>query len=610
MCGILGTLNLPFGEEALNLISHRGPDDSGIIDMAVGEHHITLGHRRLSILDVSAAGHQPMQTPCGRYSLIYNGEIYNHLDLRREIKTVEFRGHSDTETILHCISQHGIDGIQKFNGIFAFGFVDAEEGKLFLARDPFGVKPLYYCQRGRTFVFSSEIGPIKNLIESPLDPESLAEVLRLRYLPSPDTLFQDIKKVRPGHVIEVDLYDVDLRCKEYPYFHIPQATIDIAFQEAVNRYGIFFEEAVHKQLMSDVDVGILLSGGIDSSLVASYAQKQTSYRMKAFTVGFTEHDYADEISDARETASILGLDHYYCRMGFEDFLAVMRKCIHIIEEPLATTSIIPMYYLSKLASQYVKVVLSGQGADECLGGYVKYQSEIRRAFIPSALARVMGSFAHSFGLQNELVLRGLHSLAEKDDVTRFLNTYTVFDDDKIHRLIGIIPDNRASERLHYWYDVMGCGGREKTVERMMALELRTILPDDYLLYTDKITMHHSVECRVPMLDLNLVDFVESLPCDYRVKLLHSKIIHKRFARRSLPKSIINRRKKGFLSPTNVWFKRTDDLRDVLLDSSSKFASFFDLREVDNVLDEHRNGLNRERHIFLLLNLYYWMAEFV
>jgi asparagine synthase (glutamine-hydrolysing) len=609
MCGILGTLNLPFNKEVLNLLSHRGPDDSGIINMAVGRHRITLGHRRLSIVDISSAGHQPMQTACGRYSIIYNGEIYNHLELRREIKNVKFRGHSDTETILHLIAQHGIDAIHKFNGIFAFGFVDAVEGKLFLARGPYGVKPLYYCQKGGAFVFSSEIKPINNLVKNTLDPGNLAEVLRLRYLPSPDTLFKDIKKVRPAHIIEVNLCDVDLYYKEYPFLHMPPATIDIAFQEAVNNYTILFDEAIQRQLMSDVDVGILLSGGIDSTTVASYAQKHTSYRMKAFTVGFTENDYADEISEAQQTASILGLDHYYTRVGFEDFLTVIRKCIHIIEEPLATTSIIPMYYLSQLASQHVKVVLSGQGADESLGGYVKYQSEIYKAGIPCAIAKVMSAFARSFGLRNDLILRGLRSLGEKDDLCRFLNTYTVFDNDEILKLIAT-RDTRSMDRLRYWYDLLGCKDREKSVERMMSLELRTILPDDYLLYADKITMHHSIECRVPMLDLNLVYFIESLPYHYRIKLLNGKIIHKRFAQKSLPKSIINRKKKGFLSPTNIWFKKSDDLKDILIDSSSKFASFFDLRVVKNVLDEHRNGFNRERHIFLLLNLYYWMDEFI
>ncbi len=577
--------------------------------MAVGEHRVTLGHRRLSIVDISSAGHQPMQSPCGNYSIIYNGEIYNHLELRREVRNVEYRGHSDTETILYYIAQHGIKGIQKFNGIFAFAFVDEKGGKLFLARDPFGVKPLYYCQKGRTFIFSSEIKPIKNLLKNSLDPESLAEILRLRYLPSPDTLFKDIKKVRPGHIIEVNLFDFELCCKEYPFLKVPPAIVDITFQEAVNHYGILFEEAVQKQLMSDVDVGILLSGGIDSTLVASYAQKHTTYKMKAFTVGFIDHDYADEISDAQETADIIGLNHYETRIGLEDFLATIQKCVGIVEEPLATTSIVPMYYLATLASQHVKVVLSGQGADESLGGYVKYQSEIYKAFIPCVLARTMSSLADLFGLRNELILRGLRSLGEKNDLNRFLNTYTVFDDDEILTLIGT-RDYRSSERLHYFYDLLRCQDREKSIERMMMLDLRTSLSDDFLLYTDKITMCHSIECRVPMLDLNLVHFIESLPAHYRVKLMHGKIIHKHFAQRVLPSSIINRKKKAFLSPTKTWFNNSTILKDILLDQSSQFSSFFDLRAVNKVLDDHRNGFNRERHIFLLLNLYYWMAEFI
>lgn len=609
MCGILGTIDLPFDQGILDLIRRRGPDDSGIIELEASGHRLWLGHRRLSIVDLSPAGHQPMQTPCGRYSIIYNGEIYNHLELRERIENVDFRGHSDTETILHNVAQHGIETVKRFNGIFAFAFVDTKKDKLFLARDPFGIKPLYYCKQGCSFVFSSEIKPILKLVQDSLEPTNLAELLRLRYSPSPDTLFKNIKKVRPGHIIEVNLFDQGLSYREYPFIETAPASNHMPFEEAQDRYGALFEEAVRKQLMSDVEVGVLLSGGIDSALVAKFAQKHTSYRMRAFTVGFTEQDEADEIADARETASIIGLEHYKTRISFEDFLATVRKCITIVEEPLATTSIIPMFYLSELVSRELKVVLSGQGADESLGGYGRYQGELYRKFIPPALASFMKPLAKTFGVRNEQVLRGLKSLSEKNDFDRFLSSYSVFDEDEIRRLTGV-RDNRSSERLLYFFDLLQCEDLAKSVERMMSLDLRMNLADDLLLYTDKITMHFSVECRVPMLDLDLVRFIESLPYYYRIKLWRSKIIHKRFAERVLPDSIIRRKKKGFLSPTRTWFRRGALLREILLDSTSRFSSFFDLREVDKVIKGQENGFNRERHIFLLLGLYYWMEEYL
>jgi asparagine synthase (glutamine-hydrolysing) len=609
MCGILGSINLPFDEEVLDLISHRGPDDSGIVSLCIGRHRLTLGHRRLAILDLSSAGHQPMQTLCGKYSIVYNGEIYNYLDLRQGIKGVELRGHSDTETILNFIAQRGIDAAQEFNGIFAFGLVDAVKGRLFLVRDPFGIKPLYYFKQGRSFIFSSEIKPILKLVKDSIDPTNMAELLRLRYTPSPDTLFKNIKKVRPGHIVELSLFDEGLSCREYPFLETPPARTDMSFEEARDRYGTLFEGAIRKQLMSDVEVGVLLSGGIDSALVAKFAQKHTSYRMRAFTVGFTDQDEADEIADARETAFFIGMEHYETRISFEDFLATIHKCITIVEEPLATTSIIPMFYLSELVSQELKVVLSGQGADESLGGYGRYQGELYKEVIPPVLASFMKALAKIVGVRNDQVLRGLKSLSEKNDLDRFLSFYSVFDEDEIRRLTGA-RDNRSSERLRYFFDLLQCEDLAKSVERMMSLDLRMNLADDLLLYTDKITMHFSIECRVPMLDLDLVRFIESLPYYYRIKLWQGKIIHKHFARRVLPDSIIKRKKKGFISPTRTWFRRGAILREILLDPTSRFSSFFDLREVDKVIQGQENGFNRERHIFLLIGLYYWMAEYL
>jgi asparagine synthase (glutamine-hydrolysing) len=549
-----------------------------------------------------------MQTSDGRFLIVYNGEVYNHTDLRREFKGVGFHGHSDTETILNCLAANGIAAVRRLNGIFALGLVDVRGERLYLARDPFGVKPLYYYHRGKYFVFSSEIRPIQKLMDDSVDPANLAELLRLRYSPSPDTLFRQIKKGRPGHIVEVDLSREDLSIREYPFIEPPTEGIPISFEDAVEHYGELFERAVERQLMSDVEVGIFLSGGVDSALVAAFAQKHTTGRMKAFTVGFQDKDKADEISDACETASAIGLEHIHTRIGFEDFFDSIRKCTVIVEEPLATTSIVPMFHLAELAARSVKVVLSGQGADESLGGYARYQGELYREYIPPSFAKVALPALEAAGLRNDKILRGLKSLGEERDLERFLSWSDVFNDEEIVRLTGE-RDGRSRERIQYFYDLLQCRDRKNSAERMMSIDLRMGLSDDLLLYTDKITMHHSIECRVPMLDLELVRFIESLPYDYRVGMRRGKIIHKRFARRVLPKHIVHRRKKGFLSPTKSWFRRGDLLREILINRSSHFASFLDLGEVERVIKEHENGFNRERHIFLLLSLYYWFAEY-
>ena len=376
MCGILGAVNLPFGQEILDIIKHRGPDDSGMHEMMVDGKKITLGQRRLSIVDLSPAGHQPMLTPDERHAIIFNGEVYNHEDFKQKVTKYSFRGHSDTETVLYRMAQDGIGAAQEFNGIFAFALVDVEKRKLYLVRDPFGIKPLYYWRKNGSFVFSSEIKPIQKLVGESLDIDSLAETLRMRFTPSPDTLLTGIRKVLPGHVVEVNLASNDLNLREYPYFETVPEERSISFDDALERYGELFEKAVRRQLMSDVELGVLLSGGVDSALVAAFGQKYSNEKLKAFTVGFTDRSQVDEIQPARETADVIGMEHLTTRIGFEDFLGTIRKCTSIVEEPLATASLIPMYYLSELVSKHVKVVLSGQGADESLGGYGRYKGEL------------------------------------------------------------------------------------------------------------------------------------------------------------------------------------------------------------------------------------------
>jgi asparagine synthase (glutamine-hydrolysing) len=421
-------------------------------------------------------------------------------------------------------------------------------------------------------------------------------------------LYRNIQKLRPGHILEIDLSGESLAWREYPYIgaiarssgHRPR------FDSAVEEYGRLLEQAVSRQLMSDVEVGVLLSGGIDSALVAANAQRAVERPLKAFTVGFKEQagNGVDEIVDARETARRLGLEHYEARMGFDDFLETLRECVGIVEEPLATTSIVPMHYLARLAGSYVKVVMSGQGADEPLGGYKRYQVELYRRLVSPPIARFGTFLAGMLRVKSDVSWRALQALSETDDVSRFIKAHAVFTGPQIMELTGI-RDSVSHDSVNYFYRLLGCEALPSTVERMMTLDARLGLADDLLLYTDKITMHHSLECRVPLLDLDLMAFLEQLPYDYRVRLGQTKIVHNAYAKQRLPASIIGRRKRGFLSPTRAWFRNAAVLRSLLLDRSSQFASAFDLAAVDTIIEEHQQGFNRERQIFLLLCLYYW-----
>ncbi|EOZ96371.1 Asparagine synthetase [Indibacter alkaliphilus LW1] len=609
MCGILGSVNFHLGLKELDLIKHRGPDDFGIETFDVLGDKVILGQRRLSIQDLSPAGHQPMKSQCGEYAIIFNGEIYNHLELRKNLDNYTFIGHSDTETILYHLIENGTSGIKELNGIFALAFLELKNRKLTLFRDPIGIKPLYFNFDNITnsLIFSSEIRPIKSLKgELSISMESLGSLLKLRYNPSPKTLFNEIEKLKPGHMIEFKLGESELVKNQRYFGNTLTKARKISIEKSVQEYGLHFESAVKRQLLSDVPVGILLSGGIDSAMVASIAQKYSNEPLKAFTIGFEGEHSEDEIEDAAETARILGLEHQFRKISFSDFLQIFKKCIEIVEEPLATSSMIPMYFLSELASEYVKVVLTGQGADEPLGGYPRYQSELILDRVPMPFQKLAKNIFGSFNFKNDRISRGIATIGIENEIQRFLTNYQVFNESEIEKLIGVKGINYA-DSFEYYYKVLGCKSKQHPVERMMALDTRMNLSDDLLNYTDKITMNFALECRVPILDLELVNFIESLDYTKRLGLGKTKIIHKAYADKILPNKIINRKKRDFRSPTSLWFRENPELiKSILLNPNAIFSDFFNLNEVNKLIDQHQNKFPKEKQIFLLLGIYFFL----
>ena len=607
MCGIIGSVNKEIKNEHINIIKHRGPDADDIYDYSCDDYSLWFGHVRLSIQDLSAAGAQPMSSECGRFIIVFNGEIYNHFDLRTKLSDIKFKGHSDTETIVNYIAKFGINSIVDFNGIFAIGLFDVINNKLYLVRDRYGVKPLYYSITEDGIVFASEIRPIKLLVDTKVDKQNLASLLKLRYNAAPTTLYGNISKLKPGHILEYDLQENENVINS---FNKPIAlNKKVSFEEALKRYGELFEQSVKRQLLSDVEVGILLSGGIDSALVTYFAQKHSERPIKTFTVGFDVEDSSDETIDARESAKILGTEHHEVIINESDFEAVFEKCIDIIEEPLGTTSVIPMYYLNKLvAEKNIEVVLTGQGADEPLGGYVRYWGEKMHDKIPSGILKLSKLFLPY--IRKETLYRALYSLSETDTVKRWEKIYTLFNDSEIEHMIGI-KDMLSRDLISYYYHLLD-GEKKDSTNAMMSNDLRMNLSDDLLLYTDKISMHFSIEARVPLLDYDLVDFIESLPIEYKIKHSEGKYIHKKFAESVLPKEIIYREKKGFKSPTEKWFKgaKGDEFR-MLLTSSGKnsFSDFFNVNEVKKMFEIHKGGKrNMEKQLFTLVSLYYWFKS--
>jgi asparagine synthase (glutamine-hydrolysing) len=605
MCGILGTINKSIDNELLSEISHRGPDDFDLIKKTIQNNDIFLGHVRLSIQDLTQAGHQPMYSHCKKFIIIFNGEIYNHMQLREKLPNIVFNGHSDTETIVNYIARYGILSIKEFNGIFAFALLDIESNKLFIVRDRYGVKPIYFTIKEEELIFSSEIRPIKKLVNSSINKDNLATLLKLRYNPSPTTLYDKIEKLRPGHILEYNLSNHTTQITSY--IETININSKISFDDAIKKYGELFEQAIKKQLLADVEVGVLLSGGIDSALVAYYAQKYSDKPIKTFTIGFHENDESDETIDAKETARILGTEHFEIKISESEFEDKFQKCIDIIEEPLGTTSIIPMYFLNELVSKHLKVVLTGQGADEPLGGYNRYRGELLHNKFPSFIFNILKPLLPY--VKKESIYRAIDSLGEKNIIKRFNKIYSLFSQNEIKNLIKV--DENGSEKLiTYFYELLE-GKKKDSTSAMMANDIRMNLSDDLLLYTDKISMNFSIEARVPMLDNDLIDFIESLPLEYKIKGKEAKYIHKKFAETVLPKEIIYRKKKGFKSPTEKWFKGEKGLqyKKLLISNNSSFSNIFDLNEVSKMFEVHINGKrNMEKQLFTLISIYYWMIN--
>lgn len=613
MCGILGSINILIDEQLLATIKHRGPDDYGIESVFLNNCRVTLAQRRLSIVDLSPAGHQPMISDCGNYMITFNGEIYNHAELKKALPdSINFQGHSDTETILYYIRHFGIQAIKDFNGIFALAFLDIQNKTLYLSRDRFGVKPLYYYFKDNSFLFASELRPIRNVCNPESDLGALGNCLAIRYFPSPMTPFKLVYKLEPGQLISIGLINGQVTLDKTSFIKKePSLGSYKATQSAlIKTYGDLFIKAVDRQLMADVDIGILLSGGIDSALMAAVAQQRTDKRLKAFTIGFVgTHSGIDETAYAAETARLLGLEHFCEQCDFQDFLGSIKKVVEITEEPLGTTSIIPMYFLSRLASSKVKVVLSGQGADEPLGGYRKYRylpilAEIRKTkFLLDSL-----TYLSPWLQRKERARRFTSAICAKDIATCYIEYNSISSYEAVFETFNQI-DLVSEKRQQFFQLIENRLPFNSNIKDLFPyLDLRTSLADDLLMYTDKITMHFGLECRVPILDNDLIEFVESLHSSLKYNTWNGKLIHKSFAKEFLPSKVINRPKMGFNSPTETWFKENNEQILEILNSNPTFIELFSMQKVNELVRSHSMAGNVEKHIFLLLALNYFLDQ--
>jgi len=614
MCGIVGSVNSEIDEQTVALLKHRGPDSQGLVVENINENRIYLGHTRLSILDLSEAGNQPMYSDCRNYCIIFNGEIYNHLELRKSLPEVNFKGHSDTETILYYIRKFGIESVNDFNGIFAFAFLDKIQNKIYLARDHFGVKPLYYYWDSNVFIFSSELKTIlsNSAYKKDIDLNSLNTLLSFRYNPAPQTIFQKIYKLKAAHFIS---YNLNGELKECKYWRTPQKiNHHISFEDAINQYRTLLEQAVKRQLLSDVPVGLLLSGGLDSAVLGFFLSKFNSAQLKTFTIGFEGKGDFNETQYAKETANLIGSQHHEVLINKKIYLETFNKSFYHVEEPIAEPTIPALYCVSALASQYVKVVMSGQGIDEPMGGYKRYFGEYlfskySRLLQFAPLELIKKVFPRSHTLE-----RGLYAMKYKNDLDRFIGIFTIYNDD--------LKNEVLKKDLQYLKDIKqnslfedSFGSADNTngsLSKLLYIDTRGMLPDDLLLFNDKITMANSIENRVPYLDIDLVNFIESLPIHFKVRGKIGKFLHREAVKEWIPKEIIQRKKRGFSTPVDEWFQDTlsETLEDLISDSGSFSQLYFNVNSLKKIIDNHRKKKrNYKNPLFMLLSLELWYKNF-
>lgn len=614
VCGIAGSINCITDKDTLSFIFHRGPDHQELVELDIADSKVYLGHTRLSILDLSEAGNQPMFSDCGKYCITFNGEIYNHLELRQKLSGVSFKGHSDTETILYYLREFGIDTVKDFNGIFAFAFLDIQKRKIFLVRDHFGVKPLYYFVKNDQLVFGSELKVIlsNKIYKKDINLDALNTFLTFRYNPSPQTLFNGINKLEPAHYLEYN-FNGKLSLTNY-WSSSPKVNTIITESGAIEQYKYLLENSVKRQLLSDVPVGLLLSGGIDSAVLGYLMTKNSTQRINTFTVGFNgEGDY-NELADAKETATLLNSKHHDILVEKDEYLDFFYKSFYHTEEPIAEPTIPALYYVSKLAAKQLKVVLSGQGADEPMAGYKRYIGEKFLSDYRWLLSVIpVGLVSKLFPL-NATLARGVYASRFKQELDRFIGIYTLFTPDLKTNLYRneLLPLIAKDQSYLFKKNYDRAESLHDSLSKLLYLDARTMLPDDLLLFNDKIAMANSLENRVPYLDLDLVNFIESLPIQFKLRGKKGKYIHRKAAESWLPLSIINRKKRGFTTPIDEWLKGdfSNLLIDIIDSADSLSNIYFNKDFIKSMLSRHKlKKRDYQRQLFIIFSIELWYKNF-
>ena len=599
-------------------IYHRGPDDEGYyVSGPIG-----LGFRRLAIIDLNS-GHQPVSNEDGTVQIIFNGEIYNYKELREFLlsKGHVFKTQSDTEVIVHLYEELGPQCLEKLRGMFAFAIWNENTKILFLARDRVGIKPLYYSLTDESLVFASEIKAIlaDPSIHREIAPEMIDRFLTFLYVPGEETLLKGIRKLAPGHYLLAR--DGKVVIEQYWDLRFAESTPSRSLKEAEADLLSLLAESVKLHMIADVPVGVLLSGGVDSTGVLSFAVDGTDKEVSSFTVGFSGGEVADERPFARLAAETFGTQHHEMTITAQDFVSFLPKYVWHMEEPVCEPPAIAMYYVSKLARNYVKVLLSGEGGDEAFAGYSNYRNLVWLERVKRGLSPLNGAVARGLSAADSLfhmprMAKYLPLMNERFPDYYYSRTsnpfrYTGNGLGKVYSA----DFGRAIDRAHTLEPVRRLQAHargQKTLAAMLYIDTKTWLPDELLIKADKMTMANSVELRVPLLDHRVLEFAASLPPSFKLRGFTPKYILKKALSQKIPKEIRNRKKAGFPVPYESWLR--NDLKDivwaVLTDRRTVERGYFRKESVEALLQANSNGTNYSKEIFSLLSFELWQRTFL
>ena len=611
MCGICGFYG--FGDKnvlkrMVKILSHRGPDDNGFYS----DEYVSLGHTRLSIIDLSEKGKQPMSNEDGTIWITYNGETYNFMELRKELeKNHDFYSNTDTEVLIHAYEEYGLNFIKKLRGMFAFTLYDSEKKKLMLARDPIGKKPLYYFWDGEKFIFASEIKAILEAgIKREIDEEGLSAYLSYQYTIGRNTMFKEIKKVLGGDILIFDIKEKKVEIKKY--WDIKEEIIKESEEYFIRKLRELLEESAKLRMIADVPIGAFLSGGIDSSSVVALARPHVNYDLHTFSMGFGE--LYSELDYAKIAAEHLDTTHHEIVLEPDEVIKELEKIAWHYDEPLGDAAIIANYFLAREASRYVKVVLAGEAGDELFGGYSSYKLGLKTYYyfmLPKVFRSAIKGVVSLFPWNGDFL---------KDKLALVLNYVAQKDFDSAHFYIS--REGGMKDHELEWFTSGNCNFNENMralpdnikhpLNRMLALDCKNTLPERYLMKADKATMANSVEERLPLMDKNIVEFAFQVPPKFKIRNGEEKYILKMAVKDLVPKEIIKRKKEGFGVPYAHWVRNEmEELVKQKLSEGKLIKKVFEKDKIEKLTSIYKDS-TWDRPAMLVWNLFaleLWYEQF-